>query len=103
MNNLQREDLNPIEEAEGFRSLIDDFGMTQDAAAERVGRSRSAVTNSLRLLSLPDEVRAMIVDGTLTAGHARAVLSLPEEADRIAAAQRIAQDGMSVRQARGIL
>ena len=99
IENLQREDLNPIEEAEGFRSLIDDFGMTQDAAAERVGRSRSAVTNSLRLLSLPDEVRAMIVDGTLTAGHARAVLSLPEEADRIAAAQRIAQDGMSVRQA----
>ncbi|MDO5549089.1 MAG: ParB/RepB/Spo0J family partition protein [Eubacteriales bacterium] len=99
IENLQREDLNPIEEAEGFRSLIDDFGMTQDVVAERVGRSRSAVTNSLRLLSLSDDIRAMVSEGKLTAGHARAVLSIPEDEARLAAAQAIAEEGMSVRQA----
>lgn len=99
IENLQREDLNPIEEAEGFRALIDDFGMTQDVVAERVGRSRSAVANSLRLLSLSDEIRAMITENKLTPGHARAVLSIQDESLREQAAKTIAETGMSVRQA----
>ncbi|MGN1030334.1 MAG: ParB/RepB/Spo0J family partition protein [Butyricicoccaceae bacterium] len=99
IENLQREDLNPIEEAEGFRSLIDDFGMKQEVVAERVGRSRSAVANSLRLLSLSDEIRAMLSEGKLTAGHARAVLAIQDESKREQAAKTIAESGMSVRQA----
>ncbi len=99
IENLQREDLNPIEEAEGFRSLIDDFGMTQDVVAERVGRSRSAVANSLRLLALSDDIRAMLIDGSLTPGHARAVLSVQDEKQREQAAKTIVEAGMTVRQA----
>lgn len=99
IENLQREDLNPIEEAEGFRALIDDFGMKQEVVAERVGRSRSAVANSLRLLSLSDEIRAMLSEGKLTAGHARAVLAVQDESKREQAARAIAESGMSVRQA----
>lgn len=99
IENLQREDLNPVEEAEGFRALIDDFGMTQDVVAERVGRSRSAVANSLRLLSLSDDIRAMLIAGTLTPGHARAVLAIQEESKRDEAAKLIAESGMTVRQA----
>ena len=99
IENLQREDLNPIEEAEGFRALIDDFGMKQEVVAERVGRSRSAVANSLRLLSLSDEIRAMVAENKLTAGHARAVLSIQDADIRERAAKEIAESGMSVRQA----
>ena len=99
IENLQREDLNPLEEAEGYRALIDQFGLKQDTVAERVGRSRSAVANSLRLLSLSDEVRSMVIDGKLSSGHARAVLSIQEESKRLAAAKTMADTGMSVRQA----
>ena len=99
VENLQRQDLNPMEEAEGYRSLMQDYGLTQEAAAERVGKSRPAVANALRLLALPAEVQAQVVDGTLSAGHARAVLSLPNERLQKAAAQRIIALRLSVRQA----
>lgn len=79
IENIQREDLNPIEEANGFKSLIDDFGLTQEQAAKQVGKSRSAVTNSLRLLDLPDDVLDKVSDKTLSAGHARALLGLNDK------------------------
>lgn len=99
VENLQRQDLNPMEESEGYRSLMEDFGLTQEQVAARVGKSRPAVANALRLLALPDEVRALVVDGTLSAGHARAVLSLPNERLQKAAAQKIIALRLSVRQA----
>ena len=99
IENLQREDLNPLEEAEGYRALIDQFGLKQDTVAERVGRSRSAVANSLRLLSLSDEVRSMVIDGKLSSGHARAVLAVQQPDKRLAAAKTMMESGMSVRQA----
>lgn len=99
IENLQRQDLNPMEEAEGYRALMEDFGLTQEQAASRVGKSRPAVTNALRLLALPEEVRAMVVAGTLSAGHARAVLSLPTERLQKTAAQKILALRLSVRQA----
>lgn len=99
IENLQREDLNPIEEARGYRRLLTEFQMTQAELADKVSKSRSAVTNALRLLDLPDEVQDMLYDGRLTAGHARAILSVPNEDQRIALAQRIFQAGLSVREA----
>ena len=99
IENLQRQDLNPMEEAEGYRVLMEDYGLTQEQAAARVGKSRPAVTNALRLLALPDEGRAMVENGTLSAGHARPVLSLPSERLQKAAAQRIIALRLSVRQA----
>ena len=99
IENLQRQDLNPMEEAEGYRVLMEDYGLTQEQAAARVGKSRPAVTNALRLLALPDEVREMVENGTLSAGHARAVLSLPNERLQKAAAQKIIALRLSVRQA----
>ena len=99
VENLQREDLNPIEEAAGFQTLMDEYGLTQETIAERVGRSRSAVANSLRLLSLSDELADLVRSGTLSAGHARALLSLKDEKLRRQAAQRIMALQLSVRQA----
>ena len=99
VENLQREDLNPMEEAAGYRTLMDEYGMTQEEVARRVGRSRPAVANSLRLLSLSDELAAMVRDGTLSPGHARALLSLDDEGLRRQAAQRIIALQLSVRQA----
>lgn len=99
IENLQRQDLNPMEEAEGYRVLMEEYGLTQEQAAARVGKSRPAVTNALRLLALPDEVREMVENGTLSAGHARAVLSLPSERLQKAAAQKIIALRLSVRQA----
>ncbi len=99
IENLQRQDLNPLEEAEGYHALMQDFGLTQEQAAARVGKSRPAVANALRLLSLPEEIRAWVVDGTLSAGHARAVLMLPKERLQKAAAQKIIALRLSVRQA----
>lgn len=99
IENLQRQDLNPMEEAEGYRVLMDEYGLTQEQAAARVGKSRPAVTNALRLLALPDEVREMVESGTLSAGHARAVLSLQSERLQKAAAQKIIALRLSVRQA----
>ena len=99
VENLQLQDLNPMEEAEGYRSLMQDYGLTQEEAANRVGKSRPAVANALRLLALPEEVRQLVVEGTLSAGHARAVLSLPDARLQKAAAQRILALRLSVRQA----
>lgn len=99
VENLQRQDLNPMEEAEGYRVLMEDYGLTQEQTAERVGKSRPAVANALRLLALPDEVRDLVESGALSAGHARAILSLPSEKLQKAAAQKILALRLSVRQA----
>jgi ParB family chromosome partitioning protein len=97
VENLQREDLNAIEEAEAYEVLLDDHGLTQEAIAERVGKDRSTVANALRLLKLPGEVRDLVKDGKLDMGHARALLGLEgEEAIRRAAA-RVVREGLSVR------
>ncbi|MDO4173903.1 MAG: ParB/RepB/Spo0J family partition protein [Eubacteriales bacterium] len=99
IENLQREDLNPMEEAEGYRALIDQFGMKQETVAERVGRSRSAVANSLRLLALDEDIRSMVAEGKLSSGHARAVLAVQDVDKRMIAAKSMIEAGMSVRQA----
>lgn len=98
VENLQREDLNPIEEAEGYRKLMDTFGLTQEDVAERVGRSRSAVANSLRLNGLSAKIKNMVIAGDLTQGHARALLSVEKEGDRVALAEKIIAEGLNVRQ-----
>ena len=100
VENLQRQDLNPIEEAEGFENLMKTCGLTQEEAAERVGRSRPAVANSLRLLSLSQPLREMVAKGRLSSGHARAVLSIKEEDKRLEAAERMQR--MTVRQAESL-
>ncbi len=99
IENLQRENLNPIEEAEGFRSLMDSCGLTQEQAAARVGKSRSSVANALRLLTLSEPVRELLRRGALTTGHAKAILSLPDDSSREEAARRIAENNLSVREA----
>jgi ParB family chromosome partitioning protein len=96
VENLQREDLNPLEEAAGFQHLIDEYDLTQDEVARRLGKSRPAVANTLRLLALADGIKAMLAGGQLSAGHARALLSAPEPA-RAALAKRAADDGLTVR------
>lgn len=98
IENIQREDLNPLEEAQSLQRLIDEFGFTHDKAASAVGRSRSAVSNLLRLLALPDEVKALIVAREIEMGHARSLLALPRE-QQYSVALRIAKDGLSVRAA----
>ena len=99
IENLQRQDLNPVEEALGYQSLMQDYGLTQEDAAKRVGKSRPAVANALRLLNLSEKVLEMVRKGELTAGHARAVLSLKTQKMQEQAAQKIAALGLSVRQA----
>ena len=99
IENLQRQDLNPVEEALGYQTLINDYHMTQEEAAGQVGKSRPAVANALRLLSLSDEVLEMLRSGAITAGHARAILTLKSEKKQQEAAQKIAALGLSVRQA----
>ena len=99
IENLQRQDLNPMEEAMGYQSLIEEYGLTQEEAAKRVGRSRPAVANALRLLGLAEPVMEMVRRGDLTAGHARAVLSLKSGKKQQEAAQKIHALGLSVRQA----
>ena len=99
IENLQRQDLNPVEEALGYQSLMEDFGLTQEETAQRVGKSRPAVANALRLLNLSPEVLEKLRTGDLTAGHARAVLSLKSEKKQQEAAQKIIALGLSVRQA----
>ena len=99
IENLQRQDLNPVEEALGYQTLINDYHMTQEEAAAQVGKSRPAVANALRLLSLSDEVLEMLRSGAITAGHARAILTLKSEKKQQEAAQKIAALGLSVRQA----
>ena len=99
IENLQRQDLNPVEEALGYQTLMEDYGLTQEDAAKRVGKSRPAVANALRLLNLSEKVLEMVRKGELTAGHARAVLSLKTQKMQEQAAQKIAALGLSVRQA----
>jgi len=96
VENLQREDLSPIEEAEGYRTLTERFNITQEKVAELVGKSRPAITNSLRLLSLPDEVKDMLEKGTLSAGHARALASIKDKRRLIQLARLTARRGLSV-------
>ena len=102
IENLQRQDLNAMEEALGYRSLIEDYGLTQEEASSRVGKSRSSVANALRLLNLPEPIAQMIREGKLTAGHARAVLKLKAEKKQLEAAQKIAALDLSVRQAENL-
>ena len=98
IENLQREDLNPVEEAEGLKSLIESYGFTQEEAADKVGKSRTAVTNTLRLLKLPPSVRNLLSDGKITAGHARALLGLNEEKEMLKIAETTVAQDLSVRQ-----
>ena len=99
IENLQRQDLNPVEEAMGYHTLMADHGLTQEETAQQVGKSRPAVANALRLLSLPPEVLLMVRNNQLSAGHARAVLSLKSEKLQVEAAKKISNLGLSVRQA----
>ena len=97
VENLQREDLNPVEEAQGYRTLMEDYGLTQDEAAQRVGKSRPAVANALRLLSLAPEVLQFVEQGLLSAGHARALVPVKPEELQIDAARQVMRNGLSVR------
>ena len=99
IENLQRQDLNSVEEALGYQSLMNEFGLTQEEAAARVGKSRPAVANSLRLLTLPEAVLEMLREGSLTAGHAKAILMIKTASRQLEAARKIANLGLSVRQA----
>lgn len=98
VENLQREDLDPIEEATGYHALIGEFELTQAQVAERVGRSRPAVANALRLLDLPDEIQALVRDRSLSAGHARALLGLADRRRMAPVARKVVREGLSVRQ-----
>lgn len=97
IENLQRSDLNPIEEAKGYKQLIKTSGMTQEALSKAVSKSRSTITNSLRLLDLPQQVQDFLYNGKLTAGHARAILAVPYEEARIKLAEKVVAEGLSVR------
>ncbi|MBQ2735620.1 MAG: ParB/RepB/Spo0J family partition protein [Clostridia bacterium] len=97
IENVQREDLNPLEEALAYDALIDRFGLTQDQVAKQVGKSRSAITNMLRLLDLPDDVLELLRNGNLTTGHARALLGLKDEEKMLSLAQKIVEKELSVR------
>jgi ParB family chromosome partitioning protein len=101
--NVAREDLNSVEEAQAYASLVDEFGLTHERVAELVGRSRAAVTNLLRLLELPDEVRLMIEQGELSEGHGRALLALPDHGQRRKVARLVAAQGLSVRQTEALV
>lgn len=98
IENLQRENLNPIEEALGYKNLMDEYNLSQEQVANAVGKSRSAVANMLRLLNLPKETLGMLKDGKISAGHARALLSLSNKDEIIRVAENIVSEGLSVRQ-----
>jgi ParB family transcriptional regulator, chromosome partitioning protein len=99
VENLHRADLNAMEEAAAYQQLVEDFGLTQEAVAKRVGKSRAAVSNTLRLFQLPPAIQALVAEGQLSAGHARALLGTPDRAYQQALAQRIIREGLSVRDA----
>ncbi len=99
VENLQRQDLNPLEEAEAYRRLMEDFGYTQEEVARRVGKDRSSVANTLRLLKLPSEAKEALRDGRITAGHARAILAMPTVEAQLDLLGRILEKGLSVREA----
>ena len=98
VENLHREDLNPLEEAAGYQQLIDDFELTQEQVAQRVGKSRSGVANTLRLLHLPASIQGLVARGSLSAGHARALLACEDEAEQVALADRVLAEELSVRE-----
>lgn len=98
IENLQRENLNPIEEAMGFRELMNDFGLTQEELSKKVGKSRPAIANSLRLLNLPDEIQQLVIEGKLSPGHARALLGTDRKEIQLEAAKKIIEEGLNVRQ-----
>ena len=103
VENLQREDLNPIEEAQGYRTLVNVYGLTQEKAAERVGKSRPAVANSMRLLSLPEDVIVLIENGELSAGHGRALLAIENGEDISRLADKVVHEGLTVRQTEALV
>ena len=103
IENLQREDLNPAEEARGYQVLMNEYGMTQDQVAQRMGKSRPAVTNALRLLNLPEDLMALVEEGKLSAGHARALLGAPTPALQRQAAKAVLDKGLSVRQTEALV
>ncbi|MPM07213.1 Stage 0 sporulation protein J [bioreactor metagenome] len=98
IENLQREDLNPMEEATGYRTLMEEYSLTQEETAKRVGKSRPVVANAMRLLTLPQEIGSLVEEGTLTTGHARALLALPSAKTQIRAAKQVIEQKLSVRQ-----
>ncbi len=97
VENIQRADLNPLEEAEAFRRLIEERKLTQEQAADRVGKDRSTVANALRLLSLPNEVKQLLIEGDIDMGHARAIVGLPKAADMVALARAVVTEKLTVR------
>ena len=97
LENLQREDLNPIEEALAYKQLIDNFNLKQDEVAERVSKSRTVITNSIRLLKLDEKVQQMVIDGNLSSGHARTILSLTDHDEQVRMAERVMDEGLTVR------
>ncbi len=98
IENMQREDLNPMEEAEGLNQMIAAYGLTQEQVSRSVGKSRPYIANSLRLLKLPDEIQSLISEGQLSAGHGRALVSIPDEERQTLIARKIVKDGLSVRE-----
>lgn len=98
IENIQREDLNPIEEAQAYKRLLEEFNLKQDEVAERVSKSRAAVTNSIRLLKLGDKVQQMVIDDMISTGHARALLAVEDEEEQYALAQKIFDEKLSVRE-----
>lgn len=103
IENLQREDLNPAEEARGYQVLMEEYGLTQEQVAQRMGKSRPAIANTLRLLALPEDVMAMLEDGTLSAGHARAILGAPSAELQREAAKKVVDGQLSVRQTEALI
>ena len=103
IENIQRKDLNPIEEASAYKQMQDEFGMTHDQIAEKVGISRVSVTNTIRLLSLPEKVREQILNEKLTEGHARALLGIEDETSLIAAADLVEKRGLNVRETEALV
>jgi len=103
IENIQREDLNPIEEAEAYRRLISECNLTQADVASKVGKDRTSITNTLRLLTLPDKIQSLIRNGKISAGHARAILALPSDSEKISIAEKAAADELSVRQIERII
>ena len=103
IENLQREDLNPAEEARGYKVLMEEYGLTQEQLAQRMGKSRPAVANTLRLLALPEELMTMLEEGVLSAGHARAILPLPSPEAQIACAKKVVEGQLSVRQTEALV
>lgn len=103
IENLQREDLNPVEEARGYQVLMEEYGLTQDQVAQRMGKSRPAITNTLRLLALPEDLLELVAEDKLSAGHARAILAAPSPALQRAAAKRVIEERLSVRQTEALV